>query len=176
MYFRTNDLNRPRRFFVAVFVLLLLMLSWKLSEPWRTDVQIHQIGGLGWIDKIFGYQPNLRLGTNELPWIWYGEEACGFLFADFSSPGWQFAACTRTNLHAVTAQDAHTEFYGGDHEGATAFGEDWMRNAVIIHNTQIILARSRHDTQTVYALQVIEQGPSKGYFRSRKILPAPISH
>lgn len=172
----TADLGTPRRMFFAVLVVIPLVLAWNLSKPWRTGIEEHRVSRGRSLDGIFGRKGWLSLGTNIIWWSAEKKQGDGTLSSNIL-PGsfWEFAPCTQTHLRAMTPQDARGDFFSYRDDGTKAFGNDWRTNQLVIHEKQILLLRHSTDTQTVYALQAVEQRDGRGFFRSRKIIPAPES-
>lgn len=166
------QLNTPRRIFLAVVVGLALVLAWTLSEPWRTDVRTHRVGGYLSFWRPPGDMEPIWLGTNQLSWVGCGND-CGNLLMGYPGLPWEFAPCQRKDLHSVMPEDARCEFFGAGTNGSAKFGRDWHVHTLIINDGQILLARLSTATQTVYAIEAVEQEARAGKFRSRQILPAP---
>jgi hypothetical protein len=177
MKLNAADLGTPRRMFLAVLVVLALVLAWELSKPWRTGIDEHRINQRSMMSVMFGGRI-IHFGTNRLLWTSYSSydrNGIGFLYLDYPTPSWQFTACVRTNLMAVTPQDARGQFITTDEAALKMFGADWQTNGLVIRDGQILLLRHSTATQTVYALEVVKQSDYTGHLRSRKILPAPES-
>lgn len=168
---KPTDLNRPRRIFLGVVLVLALVLGWELSRPWRTGIQEYKVGS----DSVFGEAFNdnrVRVGTNQLYWWSAGRFGVGLLGTAEYTPGIEFAPCSRERLEQVTPEDTRVEFAQDDVPGRKIFGGRWSTNCLSVGDGEILLFRNRADTQTVYALEIVEQTARSARFRTRKIPPA----
>lgn len=166
-------LGTPRRMFVAVLVVITLVLAWNLSKEWSSDIRSHRVA-IGTFLAWVGFDGNhISLGKEEVWWSPLNEGSGILYLISLAGPGWEFGPCERTQLSDVSADDARGEFFSKGPGGLEKFGANWGTNWLIIHDGQIVLTRSSTDTQTVYAIQAVRHHGWEGYFRSRKILPAP---
>lgn len=170
---------------VAVFVAIAACLLWaKFSRARAREsagVEIHSAGAADVphraVDVIAGRRPldasrwkellgnedeSLDFGEGKIEWSSAGLNG-GYLY--FHEPGfmprrmlWELAPCAAKTLNEVTAQTAAREFFRADSaEGARAFGVDWKGQNVFVEKGDIVLARMISQTNTVYAVQILEQ-------------------
>lgn len=151
-----------------------------IRETTATDVmEMPEIRGpTGLLPRIPVY---LAVGSGFLEWsaadVRAGHSSGYLYFWDpFSalkrSNVWAFAACQRTNLADLTEDDVKAVFCGEEENetGRVVFGTNWVdrgrhRSAILVDESQIILARHSMNTTNIYALEMTDQ--NRGDLRVR---------
>jgi hypothetical protein len=171
MNLRLPNISPTRRLFLGAVVAVVLAVGWVVTEPLRTDVQNHYVGGASLINWITGRGGGIKLEGEEIYWDFISPNH-GILTFVAGYYGWEVAPYREKSLESISYKEIQNATFVQKSSSPSPSADVILPIKLVASDNDIVIVRRQRDARIIYAIQAVEQKDGRGHFRSRRILPA----